>query len=312
MARKYRPDGAIPAVGLVQALVAGSVVGIIVGYLLGFIGYKWMSLVLIWPLAMGAATGVVVTIIVKKTAIRNTIAAFVLGALSAAVSYAASHHVAYVLARSEFRSDAATNGIPSGQGVAKLNADDADKLFEMVLTKETGSGGFWGFVKFEAKQGSTLSRHGERGVNLGETGTWILFLLELLGAMVIGGYIPHGQASEPFCTSCGKWYEPSGFVTLAGVDKAQAKQFLENDDFTRLAEAVELPQANAPHVALKFSDCRGCDVAETAAELVTVDFRKKGKQFVRKEKTVGVYLVPRGDAQMIAKNMQSKLDGARG
>ena len=126
--------------------------------------------------------------------------------------------------------------------------------------------------------------------------------------MIIGGLMPRSQAVKPFCSSCGRWYEPSGLATMAGLDAAQAKQLVESDDVSRLKEAVALPEVFAPHLAIKFMDCKGCDLADTAAELVAVGFQKKGKQHIKKEKSLGVYMMPRADARLVARQMQAMLD----
>jgi len=304
MAPKYRPDGVVPAVGLVQALVAGGVVGVVVGYVLGFIGHKWMSLIILWPLGMGGAAGVVVSFIVKKTAIRNTVAAFLLGALSAATAYAASHHVAYLLVRSEFRDQAQSEGLVTDSGTIKLSEKDADDLFDIFLRKETGSGGFWGFIRMEAKQGSTLSNHGGKGINLGQTGTWILFAVELLLAMVVGGLIPRGQAARPFCSHCGRWYRPGKVVPLGGTDKAEVKRLLQADDTSGLVAAVGLPAGRVTHLVLELHDCPSCDMADSAVEVASISFQKKGKHYVRQRKALGLYLLPRAEAQLVARQAE--------
>lgn len=306
MAKRFSPEGAFSAIGLLQTLMAGALAAVVIGYALGWVGAKWMSLIIVWPLAMGGACGAVVSFLVRRTAIRHRLVAFLLGALSAALSYAASHHVAYLLARSEFKQMAVTQGFPTEEGLLKPTAEQADELFDIFLREQTGSDGLWGFVKMEAKEGSTISRHGSKGVNLGETGTWILFACELMLAVVVGGLIPRATAGRPFCASCGVWYQVAQRIPLAQTDGREIVRLLEADDVSRLAAAAAASAPGQPHLLLELLDCPQCDLADTVVEAQAVSFEKK--KGTPKKRSLGLWVLPRAEAANLFKLARQKIE----
>ncbi len=308
MAKKFVPDGGFAWAALVQTLLVGALTAAMVGYALGWVGAKWVHLVILWPLVMGGASGAVVAFPVKRTFIRHRLLAFASGAVCAAVAYAASHHVAYLLARMEFREDAVSQGIPSEDGLLTPAPEEADEIFDSLLRQRTGSGGAWGFVKFEAQEGVTISHRGRHGAHVGETGTWIVYAFELLAAVAIGGVMAREPAGRPFCTSCRAWYEEGHAIPFAGSSGKEIARLVEANHVTRLAAAAQQAPPGQPLAVVELLDCPHCAMADTVAEVQWVTFEKK--EGTPKKKRLGRYVLPRSEAADLLTLARQQLEAA--
>jgi hypothetical protein len=127
--------------------------------------------------------------------------------------------------------------------ISDIKKDDQFKdanptqLFDEVLKSRTGSTGFVGFVKDSAKRGVTIGRD---GANLGETGTWIYWLIELGVIQALIVYTAISGAKDPFCESSNDWYK--SVENVGNVDASVASNFLElitNDRFAEAGAFVE-------------------------------------------------------------------------
>lgn len=304
MANHYRPDGVVPPQGFIQALLLGLLTGVAVGYALGFIGAKWFSLIILWPILMGGAAGAAVAFIVKRSKIRNAVVAMALSATCGGLSYVASHHVVYQLARSQVSDDLAVSADAKKQGLTPEMADD---LFDIYLKKETGSHGFVGFVKMEAKQGVSISNHGSGGVGLGEKGSWILFLIEFLLTAGLAALIPGDSAGMPFCARCQQWYQPVRQLALTPSEKGLLSDLLAKDDFDQLARLEPFTGGQQSHDRLDILDCPQCAMADSVVAVTEVSFDKKGRA---SERTLDRFVVTRSQATDLVKQHEQRAQQA--
>jgi hypothetical protein len=83
---------------------------------------------------------------------------------------------------------------------------------------------------------------GSSGGNIGETGTWIYWLLELGVIQAIIVYTAVIGAKEPFCESSNDWYKSA--ENVGNVDAGIASNFLELVNSGRFVEAGTLVQSD--------------------------------------------------------------------
>lgn len=241
--RRYVASGrsrpfAIPSV-LIVALLAGIATGVVEG-----IASRWISLLLLFPLLIGAAAGGLAGVMVHKTHLRAPAIAMVLGFLGGAAGYATVHAVQYV----QFRSQASE----------AMKGGDVDQ----ALVAETGHAGFVGYMKLSAEQGVSIKRVGVGDPGLRVPGPWALGLwgLELLIAAIVAGVLARSRAKEPFCEACDTWFRTPTIFATGGDARARKRVIdaLEHDDLTGAATAFLGPRGKQFNLALASSTCPRC------------------------------------------------------
>jgi hypothetical protein len=93
---------------------------------------------------------------------------------------------------------------------------------------------FISHMDFKAKQGVTISKRGQGGINLGYTGSCIYWGVELLVIAGIAYLMMNVTADEPFCSQCENWKEQAPLGSCGAVpDKVRAA--LESGDLPELS-----------------------------------------------------------------------------
>ena len=92
--RNYQPSNIAPSQGVAILAASSLVSGVAIGGATAFIG-KFIYFIVLFPLAMGFATGSVLGFAVKKGKIRSPIAALGLGLLGGLVTYGSLMSVSY-------------------------------------------------------------------------------------------------------------------------------------------------------------------------------------------------------------------------
>jgi hypothetical protein len=221
--KPYRPSGKVPSASYLKILLGAIVGGSAIGGFTHLVS-QLFYLIVLFPLGMGLAGICVVAMIVTGGKVRNPVVAGLTGLLTGFSIYGSMHYFDYLKIQNTVISDIKKD--------AEFKDADPTQLFDEILKYRTGSTGFVGFVKDSAKRGVTIGRG---GANLGETGTWIYWLIELgiIQALIV--YTAVNGAKDPFCESSNDWYKSA--ENVGNVDASTASNFLELVSSDRFAEA---------------------------------------------------------------------------
>lgn len=228
---------------------------------------RLIYLILIFPVAMGLTAGGLTFAANYAGKIRNTTVTLAFGLLSGLCLYGGMHGADYL----QFRGDVAAS-LSEELDLAEGADADTDALIDLYLQDQVGESGFLGYLKYSAEQGVSIGRVGRGGVNLGATGTWIYWLVELLVIEIIAGGLAFGVAdSSVFCEECDRWYDAKKPVGSVSPENADA--FLEALNHQNYNQAGTLigPVLEKTENSLKISQesCSPCD--SEVDVLVTVE-----------------------------------------
>ncbi|MEM9771967.1 MAG: hypothetical protein AAF889_10315 [Cyanobacteria bacterium P01_D01_bin.73] len=244
--KPYKPSGKAPASGLVRLGLSTVLGNVLVGGLIHLLG-RLIYIILVFPLLMGATAGGIAFAASYGGKIRNPVLTVAAGLLGGLCIYGTTHGADYLLFRSE-----------SGSRVDQL------------LEERVGESGFSGYLKYYAQQGISIGKIGRDGINLGETGTWIYWLVELALVEFVAGAIAYGAASQVFCEECDEWYDSA--TPIGGVSPDNANTFLEavkNQNFSKAGQSIG-PVLSNTNKSLKISYCLCSSCREDGEALLSV------------------------------------------
>jgi len=274
--KKYQPSNEAPLNGILLLIAIGTVGGLLLGGIMYAIS-KLVYLILIFPLLFGIAGGYLASFAITKGKIRHPLLAFTMAALIGILIFAT-----YNFAEFNFFKQGLYEVLKADPELSHvcqtLNPDQAANIF---LTKVTGSPGFWGFMKYQAKIGITItkvSRPSSRGIELNETFTWIYFLVELLIFAGVSGAMAFSAASEPFCERCDNWYGKKKYVDSTYHNKSEQLLWaLNRGDYTNAGKLLDLVPHDYPRVDMAVQQCPSCQEADLYVELSLVSKNRKGQ-----------------------------------
>jgi hypothetical protein len=218
----YRPDGGFGMVGSGILIGLSLLAAVALGWLLSFVE-RWMWLILIFPLIIGALVGVVGILAIKFGKVRSPALGGVAGLLAGCVAMLSMHYFDYLALRAE------TNRAipPEGRAVLEVmtpawidalpreQQEPAREARRLVL----GVKSFPAYMDFEATNGVTIQRTGhggahDRGMNLGYVGSFIYWGVEVLIVAGVAFVLMKGAAAMPFCRDCQAWKTERKLGTL--------------------------------------------------------------------------------------------------
>ena len=104
-----------------------------------------------------------------------------------------------------------------------------------------------GYLKHNAQQGVSIGRLESTGTNLGETGTWIYWLIELAIVDITIAAIAYSTAKNPFCENGDQWYKHPEHI---GIVNPQCSEnflnLLQNDRFGEAGKLLDPLQGIHP------------------------------------------------------------------
>jgi hypothetical protein len=189
-----------------------------------------------------------------------------------------------------------------------LERDDGS-LAEPPAEAPTELDAITGWLRSSAAAGSTIDRVGRSGgIELGTTGTYGLWLVELLIVVGIATSMALKQARAPFCESCGRWYPDDGPRLVAAGTERQPEVLaaVEQGDGNALAAMVPERRPRGGVIALDVRSCPGCDDGAHWVRVLRIEPDGKGKKV--KEKTLRQGLVPAAEARSIVAGLQRPAD----
>jgi hypothetical protein len=258
----YQPSNIAPSQGIAVLAVSSLVSGVAIGSATAFIS-KFIYFIVLFPLCMGFGTGALLGFAVKKGKIRNPSIALGLGVLGGVVAYGSLMYGQYINFQQE------TERIMQSEYSLTDKKQVADQI-NAVLQQETGDSGFVGFLKFSAKQGTSISR-GSSKLKLNDTFTYLLWLIELGIVGFLAASIPFGAASEPFNEDANDWYGEKQRIGSATEDSKDDLIRLLNIDDIAGVSALLSSQADLPLPRIDVYE-RTCGAAANSDSVITVSY----------------------------------------
>lgn len=305
----YRPSGAAdPGAGPRLLLVACGV-GLGIGALAHVIG-AYFRLLILFPLLMGLAVGAATAFVVKRWRVRAPLVATVAGVLGGVCAFGADLGSGYFAVRADLRQamEHVRASLERGRGapvdpagveratdaaLVLLGAGrDPDPSLEAALlgeavTLEDGTkveppppaspldlGR--AYLDLLARNGTKIGRGGsDKGIDLGDTGTRVLWLLELALLCGVAVSTARGAARAPFCEDTGRWFDEAATVVPVGPATRQddALAALERGDGRRLARLLGAEPLPAQVLALALRRA-GEGAPRVHVELLRIDTAK--------------------------------------
>jgi len=228
MGRSYRAsgklgDGALPVL-IVACFIGGCAAGALESYL-----SHWFNPFILFPVLIGVGAGFPAASLIPSRHIRAPIAAAIIAGLAGAAGQITFHAVSYA----QFRQTVADQMKEEG---------DTETTVDQALTERTGSAGIAGYGKLMAEEGTEVKKAGQQnGLKFDGTGWWLLSLGEVLMAAFVAGAMAWSKASEPYCESCGRWYDVKEIEGSGSGDKAvvaEVKGALGSEAWARAAEVL--------------------------------------------------------------------------
>lgn len=309
--KAYQPSGHSESGAPIVLLLAGLAAGAAAGAIAHYVG-NWFRLLILFPLGMGLAVGMASGVLVTSRKVRAPILAAALAFAGGAVAWLTDHGLGYGETRESLEQavgDLATEAgltgeaAPSSEAVDRAidqalialgRGEEIDSLAVLATLQgeaieledgkrldpapEAAAGeAFYGWLANSARQGTTIKRGGSGGIELGETGTWILWLIEILIAGGVAAGAAHASASEPFCESCGLWYrKEADVIPVGGLDvEKEVLAALDMDDLSRVAAVMNAAPPADNFLALTFRGCPQCSAAPRFTQLLRVKTKRK-------------------------------------
>jgi hypothetical protein len=250
--KPYQPSNKVTSSGFKWLLLSSAIGGVAIGGLTHLIS-SLFYLVIVFPVFMGCTGGIVMILAIRQGKVRNPAIATLFAVLSGMIMYGSLHGAGYW----QFKQLAAEE-ITKEQEVASGN--QSNKIIDTFLEVETGSKGFLGYLKYEAQQGVSIGRPGRTQTNLGETGTWIYWLIELAIIDITIGAIAYLSAKQPFCENGDRWYQ--SWEHIGSVNPQCSENFLDllqNDLFGQAGKLIDpLQGVHAANLEVYLQRCPCC------------------------------------------------------
>ncbi|HEU5099747.1 MAG TPA: hypothetical protein VFU22_12040 [Roseiflexaceae bacterium] len=249
MLHVYRPSNRISATGIFFLLLAVLCGGLAFGGL-AFALSRLVWLIVLFPIGLGIAAGAILSGVITRQRVRNPALAAASGLLMALVIYGTLNYGGYLSFQSEMRKAASEEGV--------LAADAQDALINMVLASETGSTGFFGYLRLMAQEGVSIGRVGSSNqATLPEPLTWAYWLIELGIIGVIAALAAREAAKKPFCETCQQWYSGGTHVgSAADAAKEQLLGAARSGSFRQVGQSLSRQSVGSPSLEVYIAHCR--------------------------------------------------------
>lgn len=238
-------------------LIAGSV---ITGLALGALAYvisNLFYLVVIFPLLVGFAGAILYQRLAFFSKVRHTWLVALIGFATGTLIAAAFYTTPYLKARHDY--------VAAFQAEYGTDALTASEAFDTVLTYETGSSGFWGFMKFRAAEGDQYTNYlvinslpvSEFSFTLQSTWAWLYWMLEVILFALPLTWIGVEVGKAEFNLSANDWYAPlpRQIGSAALEDKERLLTRLHASELLAVSELLQ-PEGEIPHPALEIYEQR--------------------------------------------------------
>ena len=217
---------------------------------------SFFYIVLVFPLAMGAAGGKIVGTTVRAARIKKASQLFFVSILTAMVIYGTFHYGRYIGLELQTLLILSSRRTASA-GDVSLKA--AAAIVNYALKTETGYSGFPGYMLYKAKTGISIGHfYDQDRLTLTSYLAWLYWLLEFGIIVWIARSFGEIQMRIPVCESCGRRYNREKH--LGGTTSANEPLLLDllaRRDLIELGRLLE-KDAGLPSVELYMRRCEAC------------------------------------------------------
>lgn len=263
-------------------------------------------LVLVFPAGMGLVSGVIMGNAIHRGKVRNPFLAVTFGAIAGLITYGTVHGGEYLLFRSKSAQEILTH---IGEEYGKNVDASVNHYIDTYLQQKTGSTGFLGYLKYNAKQGVSIGRVGreEEATHLDETFTWLYWLVELAIIEGIIIAIAYQKSREPFCEDCDQWYRDP--KRLGNVRHGLSDNFLnllQQNKFTKAGELIDpVGIAYIPSLEVQLQGCAQRQMHDSVLTVYKTDMGMKGQTLL---KQVSQYTISPSETSKILHPLPEYLD----
>lgn len=245
-------------------------VGILLGFIASYVS-QWFFLVLIFPLLMGFALGMVGGLTIKHYKIRKPLLCGTAGFLAGCFCLLTMHYCDYRRLENAL-ADTPEAILDVARNIEKLEAQidrippDVRELIQELRKHPQDLRVFrirnlWDFMDYQAENGVTLSSKGGRDTNLGYIGSFIYWGFECLLVAGVCWAIMNLTASVPFCADCNQWKVEKPLLVSSNRPK-EITDAVTDGDLTALEAALtrnDGTQKQSVYTKLMVRVCDGCE-----------------------------------------------------
>lgn len=282
----YRPDGGFAMSGVTLLLSALAIAGAILGYLAHLVS-AYIYLIIMFPILIGLGLGVIGTRMIKQGRVRNPLFGGLAGFLGGVLAMAMMHYFDF----EKFKAQqpplsqlppkiAEVAQLPTAQRTqwiqANVPAEDREDLDNALRSVNVKT--LFDYMDLSARYGVEIKRttgsSKDKGLNLGYTGTYIYWMVEVLIVALVTWGMLKSAAAEPYCAPCDQWKEQKVLGVLPGSQAAGMAVASGN-----LGAMAALDPHGQGIVRVTAACCKGCvgkGHIDVKAELITAD--RKGKE----------------------------------
>jgi hypothetical protein len=267
-AHPYEPDGRAPMAGAMALIFGVIIAGAAMGYAV-FLVSKLIYFILIFPVLIGLGLGFVGARMTRSGRVRNPFIGGFAGLLAAVVAMTMVHYFRY----REFQVEAQAIDseareiarLPQAEQEQIINeSKDHDLVREILAAARVDS--FLSYIDYQATMGVEIKGKGGgssgSGLNLGYTGTYIYWCVELLVVAGITYAMVRKQARQPFCEPCMLWKPMNRMGRLLGDPTAVTASAYQGNA-TALAAAAHAARDVGGDIELSMATCENCKQSST-------------------------------------------------
>ena len=265
--RAYVPSGKSDPGALPPIAIATLVAGILTGLALGFVS-QWLSLLIIYPAALGAIIGGVGTTQIKSRHVRQPLAVAFIGLVAGLVGETTLHLTKYWTTRSQIASAIQNDRTAD----AYVSQNGMPAAVDSVL-KGDSAAPFLGYLALAAKNGITITKAGHSSSSSSPTLTGIgVYTLWLINFLIVCGaaiFMLVSEARKPFCEGCVAWYDSTRPIANGAGDTATVKQTvlrLESSQYAEAARSLGTSDGKSA-TTLTLLGCSKCNAHDPLLEL---------------------------------------------
>ena len=307
--REYRPSKHFAPYGLIVLLLAAFVGGAVIGGIVFAVDHYIIYLIVVFPFIIGAMGGFVMPLAVALGKVRNPMLAALFGLLIAVVLYGTYRYADY---RIGFKDD--LNDEIEQEFGERLDDEELQVLEDLILTEETGSTGFTGYIKLYAQEGITVTStrsSSDSGLTLKGILAYLYWIVEFGIIAVISLVMAMNRAEQPFSEEAGQWFGSQsylGTMPLSGLVEFLA--LVKASDFTRAGGFLaDQWQMDPPRIDVSVSKTKMPE-ADMVLVIQRLSPKKSGGDFSIDDVEKG--LITPAELEALRRGMQAETQSDRG
>jgi hypothetical protein len=269
----YKPDYGFTTGGLLTFLASLAAVGALLGYAAYWVS-QFIYFVIAFPAFIGFGIGAVGIRMAKKGHIRNPWIGGLAGFLAGLLAMFAMHYFEFGDFRSHISKASghfrALADLPEDQLASELakfeNPEMRSDVEEHVALLRIRT--FPQFMELQARRGVSISSKGHP-INLGYTGSWIYWAVELLIVAGITFGMVFESTAQPYCRKCERWKTTRILGQLRG-QPAETASALKSGDLAPIAARQDRDEPRNMRLTVFCCDaCAGQNPIDVKLELLT-------------------------------------------